>query len=118
MRQALLTEREGQRRVFENTAFSNSEYRLYDRLRLAMATSTPRARPSLRGISSSYSTTPTMSTSGDVEVGDTVEVQGEMDGTVRFVGEVKGKKGTFVGVELSKKWAARGKNDGDVDGYV
>ena len=81
-----------------------------------MATSTPRQRPSLRGISSAYSTTPTMTISTDVEVGDTVEVQGEMDGIVRFVGEVKGKKGVFVGVELSKKWANRGKNDGDVGG--
>ena len=81
-----------------------------------MATSTPRPRPSLRGGSSTYSTTPTMTISTDVEVGDTVEVQGEMDGIVKFVGEVKGKKGVFVGVELSKKWANRGKNDGDVGG--
>lgn len=53
---------------------------------------------------------------GDIEVGDLVEVPGGMDGTVKFVGEVRGKQGYFVGVELSKKWAARGKNDGDADG--
>lgn len=51
-----------------------------------------------------------------VEVGDAVEVPGGMDGTVKFVGEVRGKPGFFVGVELSKKWAHRGKNDGDAEG--
>ena len=52
----------------------------------------------------------------NLEVGDTVDVPGGMHGTIRFIGEVKGKKGIFAGVELSKEWAARGKNDGDVDG--
>ena len=41
-----------------------------------------------------------------------------MHGTIRFIGEVKGKKGHFAGVELSKEFASRGKNDGDVDGWV
>ncbi|KAJ3495476.1 hypothetical protein NLG97_g3366 [Lecanicillium saksenae] len=36
----------------------------------------------------------------DVVVGDTVE----------------GKKGQFVGIELNREFAARGKNNGDVDG--
>ncbi|KAF2459803.1 hypothetical protein BDY21DRAFT_377401 [Lineolata rhizophorae] len=51
-----------------------------------------------------------------VEVGDTVDVPGSMYGVVKFVGNVKGKKGTFAGVELAREFAARGKNDGDVDG--
>ena len=53
---------------------------------------------------------------GEIEVGDQVEVPGGMDGAVKFVGEVRGKNGFFVGVELSKKWAHRGKNDGDAEG--
>ena len=52
----------------------------------------------------------------DLEVGDAVNVPGEMHGTVKFVGVVKGKSGKFVGVELASEFAARGKNDGDVDG--
>jgi hypothetical protein len=51
-----------------------------------------------------------------IEVGDKVEVPGGMDGTVKFVGEVRGKNGYFVGVELSRKWASKGKNDGDAEG--
>lgn len=54
----------------------------------------------------------------DLGVGDVVDVPGGMHGTVKFIGEVKGKKGIFAGVELSREWAARGKNDGDVEGYV
>ena len=53
-----------------------------------------------------------------IEVGDKVNVPGDMYGTVRFVGSVKGKAGTFAGVELSREFAQRGKNDGAVDGYV
>ncbi|EOD50539.1 Dynactin subunit 1 [Neofusicoccum parvum] len=49
-------------------------------------------------------------------VGDEVDVPGGMYGSVKFVGTVNGKKGTFVGVELAREYAARGKNDGDVDG--
>ena len=54
---------------------------------------------------------------GDIEVGDLVDVPGGMYGTVKFVGAVKGRKGVFAGVELSREWAPRGKNSGDVDGY-
>ncbi|KAL8694058.1 MAG: hypothetical protein Q9218_001236 [Villophora microphyllina] len=55
--------------------------------------------------------------SGDgLEVGDAVNVPGGMHGTLKFIGEVKGKTGVFAGVELSREYAARGKNDGDVDG--
>ena len=49
-------------------------------------------------------------------VGDTVEVPGNMQGTVRFIGSVNGRKGTFVGVDLHPEFAQRGKNSGDVDG--
>ncbi|KAL6715856.1 hypothetical protein ACLMJK_006817 [Lecanora helva] len=52
----------------------------------------------------------------NLEVGALVDVPGGMHGTIKFIGEVKGKKGHFAGVELSKEFAARGKNDGDVDG--
>lgn len=52
----------------------------------------------------------------DPEVGDLVDVPGNMHGTVRFVGNVQGKKGTFAGVELSEEFASKGKNNGDVDG--
>jgi len=54
----------------------------------------------------------------DLAIGDAVEVPGNMFGTVRFVGAVQGKKGVFAGVELNPEFAARGKNNGDVDGYV
>ncbi|KKY16926.1 putative cap-gly domain-containing protein [Diplodia seriata] len=53
---------------------------------------------------------------GPLAVGDHVDVPGGMYGVVKFVGGVNGKKGTFVGVELAREYAARGKNDGDVDG--
>jgi len=54
--------------------------------------------------------------SHDIAVGDTVDVPGDMSGTVRFVGPVAGRKGVFAGVELHREFAARGKNSGDVDG--
>ena len=54
----------------------------------------------------------------NLEVGDSVDVPGGMYGMIKFIGEVRGKRGTFAGVELAKEWAARGKNDGDVDGLV
>jgi dynactin complex subunit len=53
---------------------------------------------------------------GDIEVGDIVDVPGEMYGVVKFLGHVQGKKGTFVGVELSEEFASKGKNSGQVDG--
>jgi dynactin complex subunit len=52
----------------------------------------------------------------DVTIGDVVDVPGNMLGTVRFIGTVQGKKGTFAGVELHREFASRGKNNGDVDG--
>ena len=67
------------------------------------------------------STTPTNKMGGDgqeIEVGDTVDVPGGMHGVIKFIGSVRGKKGVFGGVELSREYAVRGKNDGDVDGYA
>jgi len=54
----------------------------------------------------------------DVEVGDAVNTPGGMHGTVKFIGNVKGKAGIFVGVELDTDMSGRGKNDGAVDGWV
>ncbi|KAH6619632.1 hypothetical protein B0J18DRAFT_482211 [Chaetomium sp. MPI-SDFR-AT-0129] len=51
-----------------------------------------------------------------VAIGDTVDVPGNMTGTVRFIGSVAGRKGNFAGVELHSDHAPRGKNSGDVDG--
>lgn len=51
-----------------------------------------------------------------IRVGDTVMVPGDMHGTVKFIGPVAGKKGTFAGVQLATEYAPRGKNSGDVDG--
>ncbi|KAF4467455.1 Tip elongation 1 [Fusarium albosuccineum] len=61
-------------------------------------------------------TTPGRSQAANVATGDTVDVPGGMQGTVRFVGPVQGKRGIFAGVELHPDFASRGKNDGDVDG--
>ncbi|MCJ1397023.1 hypothetical protein MMC11_000215 [Xylographa trunciseda] len=99
--------------------------RIRDGHHTAMASYTPRARPSMRNLSSSTFTasTPTTrrasdmgSSTQDLRVGDTVDVPGGMDGIVKFVGEVRGKQGHFVGVELNRRWANRGKNDGDAEG--
>lgn len=60
--------------------------------------------------------TPSRQDGDDLEVGDMVDVPGSMHGTVKFVGNVQGKKGVFAGVELSEEFAPRGKNNGDVDG--
>ncbi|KAJ8070477.1 hypothetical protein OCU04_000851 [Sclerotinia nivalis] len=52
----------------------------------------------------------------ELEVGDIVDVPGNMYGTVKFVGSVQGKKGVFAGVELHEMFASKGKNNGDVEG--
>ena len=49
-------------------------------------------------------------------IGSKVAVPGEMYGTVKFIGAVLGKKGTFAGVQLAPEYSTRGKNSGDVDG--
>ena len=58
----------------------------------------------------------TMADGQDIDIGDTVDVPGGMHGVVKFVGSIRGKKGVFAGVELDRTYAARGKNDGAVDG--
>jgi hypothetical protein len=60
--------------------------------------------------------TPSRGESDELEVGDLVDVPGNMHGMVKFIGSVQGKKGVFAGVELSEEYASRGKNNGDVDG--
>ncbi|OCT50956.1 Tip elongation protein 1 [Cladophialophora carrionii] len=52
----------------------------------------------------------------NINIGDTVMVPGDMYGTVKFIGPVAGKKGTFAGVQLATEYAGRGKNSGEVDG--
>ncbi|KKY18942.1 putative cap-gly domain-containing protein [Phaeomoniella chlamydospora] len=52
----------------------------------------------------------------DVKVGDSVDVPGGMYGTIKFIGPVAGKKGTFAGVDLHHSFWAKGKNNGSVDG--
>ncbi|KIW07573.1 uncharacterized protein PV09_01528 [Verruconis gallopava] len=52
----------------------------------------------------------------DIQIGDTVDVPGGMHGTAKFIGPIAGKNGVFLGVELAKQYAHKGKNDGDVDG--
>lgn len=52
----------------------------------------------------------------DIEVGDIVDTPGGMHGVVKFIGSVRGKNGTFCGVELEGSLAGKGKNDGVVDG--
>ncbi|KAI0125944.1 hypothetical protein BJ170DRAFT_583670 [Xylariales sp. AK1849] len=60
--------------------------------------------------------TPGRGAGDDFVLGDTADVPGNMYGTVRFVGSVAGRKGTFAGVELHPDFVGRGKNNGDVDG--
>jgi hypothetical protein len=88
---------------------------------LALAASTAIARKASLNALIGGPTTPTnkMGADGqDIEVGDAVDVPGQMHGIVKFIGSVRGKKGVFAGVELSREYATRGKNDGDVDGWV
>jgi CAP-Gly domain-containing linker protein 1 len=52
------------------------------------------------------------------EVGDHVCIAslGNFEGTVRYIGPIEGKVGSFAGVELDAGFAGKGKNDGSVDG--
>lgn len=71
----------------------------------------------LTGATSPPPTTTAMGADGlEIEVGDAVDVPGGMNGVVKFVGSIRGKKGVFAGVELSSEFASRGKNNGDVEG--
>ncbi|KIO25335.1 hypothetical protein M407DRAFT_25347, partial [Tulasnella calospora MUT 4182] len=54
---------------------------------------------------------------GQWEVGDPVRMENlGMEGTLRFLGEITGKAGTWAGVELLPGFAGKGKNDGSVAG--
>lgn len=84
---------------------------------LRASTTDVNRKASLRALTGQGPTTPASKMdAGELEVGDQVNVPGDMYGTVKFIGTVKGKNGKFVGVELDRQFAARGKNDGDVDG--
>lgn len=88
---------------------------------LSLAQSTAVARKASLQALVGKTTTPTTTMGADgreLEVGDLVDVPGAMTGVVKFIGSVRGKPGVFAGVELSKQFAMRGKNDGDVDGYA
>ncbi|KAI5366185.1 Putative CAP Gly-rich domain-containing protein [Septoria linicola] len=104
---ALQTPRSGLQRPSFGTASSPS-------LR-ASATAASR-KASLQALTGQKSTTPVKMDAEKLEVGDVVNVPGDMYGIVKFVGSVRGKSGKFVGVELDREFAARGKNDGDVEG--
>jgi hypothetical protein len=60
--------------------------------------------------------TPSRGGGDGLEIGDVVDVPGNMRGTVKYIGDVQGKKGVFVGVELGDGFTDKGKNNGDVDG--
>ncbi|PIA92785.1 hypothetical protein CB0940_04617 [Cercospora beticola] len=104
---ALQTPRSGLQRPSFGTASSPS-------LRASAQAASRKA--SLQALNGHKSVTPVRMDGEGLEVGDVVNVPGDMFGIVKFVGSVRGKNGTFVGVELDKDFAARGKNDGDVDG--
>jgi hypothetical protein len=50
----------------------------------------------------------------DIGVGNKVVVPGDMHSVVKLIGIVNGKKGMFAGVQLSREYASRRKNDGEV----
>ncbi|KAF3002007.1 hypothetical protein E8E13_008205 [Curvularia kusanoi] len=84
---------------------------------LSFSASTIARQASLSALTGGASPSPnTMADGQDIDIGDTVDVPGGMHGVVKFVGSIRGKKGVFAGVELSRAFAARGKNDGAVDG--
>jgi len=86
---------------------------------LSLANSTAVARKASLNALVGKPTTPTTKMGGDAQdlsVGDAVDVPGGMHGVVKFIGSVRNKAGVFAGVELNRQFAARGKNDGEVDG--
>lgn len=103
-------------RGLQRPSFGNTNTASSPSLR-ASTTADVNRKASLRALNASQ--TPTGKIDGaELEVGDTVNVPGDMYGTVKFIGNVRGKNGKFVGVELDREFAAKGKNDGDVDGYA
>lgn len=101
-------------RGLQRPSFGNTNTASSPSLRASTTTDVNR-KASLRALTGNQTPTGTMN-GAELEVGDSVNVPGEMYGTVKFIGSVRGKTGKFVGVELDREFAARGKNDGDVDG--
>jgi len=106
-------------------SLANSNINTASHPNLSLAASTAIARKaSLNALTAAQSNLPSAPSTGkmmggdgrEIAVGDLVDVPGAMHGIVKFVGNVNGKKGVFAGVELSREYAQRGKNDGDVDG--
>lgn len=103
-------------RGLQRPSFGTSVSTSAEKAGLSASTAVNR-KASLQALTGQGPRTPGSRSDGaELEVGDAVNVPGDMYGTVRFVGTVKGKSGRFVGVELDRQFAARGKNDGDVDG--
>ncbi|KAF9458432.1 hypothetical protein BDZ94DRAFT_1292002 [Collybia nuda] len=51
------------------------------------------------------------------EVGDNVRIESlGYEGTLRYIGEIEGKLGLWAGVELSRGFSGKGKNNGTVNG--
>ncbi|KXH67947.1 CAP-Gly domain-containing protein [Colletotrichum salicis] len=117
----------------------NSLYNTHSRLtpshqslprKSSLAALTPKSLASIPDVSESYAYNSVLAESPDRKMppatpgragtdfvlGDVVEVPGNMLGTVRFIGSVDGKKGTFAGVELHPEFSQRGKNSGEVEG--
>lgn len=52
------------------------------------------------------------------EVGDNVRIESlGFEGTLRYVGPIEGKQGTWAGVQLSGGFTGKGKNNGTVNGW-
>lgn len=84
---------------------------------LSFSASSVARQASLSALTGGASPSPNMMADAqDIGIGDMVDVPGGMHGVVKFVGSIRGKKGVFAGVELSRAFASRGKNDGAVDG--
>ncbi|KAJ4350777.1 hypothetical protein N0V95_004454 [Ascochyta clinopodiicola] len=83
---------------------------------LTFSASSMARQASLSALTGASPSPNTMADAQDIDIGDLVDVPGGMHGVVKFVGSIRGKKGVFAGVELSKAFASRGKNDGAVEG--
>ncbi|GAB7354061.1 hypothetical protein MBLNU459_g4640t1 [Dothideomycetes sp. NU459] len=81
-----------------------------------LGASTTARKASYNALNGRGPATPASKMHAEFSIGELVNVPGEMYGTVKFVGSVKGKAGRFIGVELSREFASRGKNNGDVEG--
>jgi hypothetical protein len=103
----------------QRPSFGNTNTASSPNLNASLSASTSINRKASLNVLSGLSDPKTPSTAkmdADLEVGDLVNVPGDMYGTVKFIGTVRGKTGRFAGVELEKEFAVRGKNDGYVDG--